>query len=89
MDLDVAIEDYLKSNKAMVVRLEYLLNLVKDRPYFNEKYEQSMRDVFSAKKEYLQASIDEMVKMHGSINGYIEKELHVDINRLREMYLEK
>lgn len=89
VDLEAAKEDYLRSNKAMKVRLEYLLNLVKDKPYFNERYEKSMHDVFSAKLEFLDAAIDEMIKSSGSIIEYIKNELHVNINEFRELFLEK
>ena len=88
VDLEEAITDYLRSNKAMKVRLEYLLDIVQDRDYYNERYKQSMIDVFSAKIEYIYASIEEMIKMHGSVLNYIEKELNVDIDLLRKKYLE-
>ena len=89
VDLETCIEDYMKSNKAMAVRVEYLINIVKNKPYFNEKYKQSMYDVFSAKKEFIEASIEEMIKLSGSIENYIVKELCVDINLLRKLFLEK
>ena len=89
VDIKDCFEDYLKSNKAMAVRVEYLINLVKNKPFFNEKYKQSMYDVFSAKKEFLEASIEEMIKMSGSIENYIKEELLVDINLLRQRFLLK
>ena len=88
VDIEVAKQDYLKSNKAMKVRLEYLLNIVKNREYYNERYKKSMEDVFCANIDYLNASIEEMEKMSGSVIDYIEKELEVDIDLLRKKYLE-
>lgn len=81
-------EDYLLSNIAMEDRLIKLVNSVKDRPYFDEKYHQSMKDVFSAKIEYLENSIRVMEEMSGSILNYLIEELGVDIDKLRELYLE-
>ena len=72
----------------MKVRLEYLLNIVKNREYYNERYKKSMEDVFCANIDYLNASIEEMEKMSGSVIDYIEKELEVDIDLLRKKYLE-
>ena len=83
-----SLEDYLLSNKAMKIRVEYLKEMVKDKPYYNEEYEKSLYDVFSAKKEFLDASIEEMVKMSGSVLNYIEQVLQVDINLFRQLYLE-
>ena len=88
VDMNTAIEDYLRSNNAMKIRVEYLLKMVENKPYFDEAYHQSLLDVFSAKEEYLNASIDEMIKNSGSILGYIEKELGVDIDKFRKIFLE-
>ena len=59
-----------------------------EKPYYNEEYEKSLYDVFSAKKEFLDASIEEMVKMSGSVLNYIEQVLQVDINLFRQLFLE-
>ena len=83
-----ACKDYLRTNKAMKSRVEYLINQVKDRPYYNEQYKSSLIAVFTAKIEYLYAAIEEMKKMHGSVLEYIKKELDVDIDKLRKLYLE-
>ena len=81
-------EDYLYTNHAMKVRTAYLINELKDRPYFNEQYKQNLIDVFMAKSEYLDAAIAKMKEMRGSILNYIKYELNVDIDRLRQFYLE-
>lgn len=85
----LACKDYLRTNKAMRSRVEYLIDQVKDRPYYNEQYKSSLIAVFTAKIEYLYAAIEEMKKMHGSVLEYIRKELDVDIEKFRELYLEK
>ena len=83
------LKDYLLSNKAMKVRADYLLSIVQDKPFYNERYKQSLYDMFSAKEEFLDAAIEEMEKMSGSVLKYIEEVLGVDINLLRERFLEK
>ena len=83
-----ALKDYLKSNKAMQKRIEVLVEMVKNKPFYNEEYHHSLLDVFSAKEEYLNAAIEEMIKMHGSVLNYIKKELKVNVTKLRKLYLE-
>ena len=88
VDEEVARADYLYSNKAMGVRIDQLLAIVKNRPYYNEKYEQSLRDVFAAKEEYLDASIQAIEETDGSILDYLRNVLNVDIEKLRKLSLE-
>ena len=88
VDMTTARRDYLLSNKAMGVRIDHLLQIVKTRPYFNERYEQSLRDVFSAKEEYLNASIKSMEEKSGSILNYLTDVLYVNIDALRNKFLE-
>ena len=85
---ETCVEDYLFTNKAMKHRIDYLFIKIKDKKYYNEKYHASFIDVFSAKIEYLNAAIEEMKKQSGSVLNYIKKELNVDVNLLREIYLE-
>ena len=88
VSLEDAKEDYLASNKAMLIRVDTLLRQVEYKDFYNEEYKQSLFDVFSAKLAYLQVSIDAMENMSGTILDYIKNVLEVDIDRLREMYLE-
>ena len=82
------IEDYLLSNDAMDVKIDSLLKIVENKPYFNEKYKQSMYDVFYAKVEYLENAVESMKKQSGSVLEFIKKELNVDVDKLRKIYLE-
>lgn len=82
------IEDYLESNIAMDEKIERLVNQVKDKPFYNEEYEKSLRDVFHAKLEYLNAAIEEMTSIAGSPIEYIKNILEVDISKLKKIYLE-
>lgn len=84
-----AMEDYLLSNEAMEMRVDILLKSVEDKPFFNEEYRQSLFDVFSAKKEYLDSVINKMDELYGGTINFIKDFLEVDIDKLRDKYLEK
>lgn len=86
---EAAIEDYLLSNVAMKKRTENLLKSVVDKPFFNESYRQSLYDVFSAKLEYLQDAIDKMNSLYGGTINFMKEALGVDIDKLKELYLEE
>ena len=80
--------DYLRSNEAMKVRIAYHIDELKNEPFYNEQYEKSLIDVFSAKEEYLDHAINEVEKKYGSMENYITKALCVDVEKLRALYLE-
>ena len=82
-------DDYLLSNIAMESRLQNLIDSVKDKPFYNEEYHQSLIDVFSVRKEYLEAVINKMNELYGSTLNFIKNVLKVDIDKLRDIYLEK
>ena len=82
------IADYLLSNEAMKERARSAANAVKDKPFYNEEYEQSLYDVFSAKIEFLENAKRSMIEVSGSVVEYIKKELGADIDKLRKIYLE-
>ncbi len=81
-------EDYLLSNEAMKVRIQYHLDELKDKPFFNDEYVKSLKDVFSAKEEYLDHALDEINKRYGSMENYITKVLSIDVEKLRALYLQ-
>ena len=83
-----ALEDYLISNKAMESRVDTLLKYVEDKPFYNEQYRQSLFDVFAAKEEYLQSVIKKMNELYGGTMDFIQNVLEVDIDKLREIYLD-
>lgn len=85
---DVAINDYLLSNEAMAIRVEFLLDKIKEETYFDEKYKESLINVFSAKLDYLNETIKSMKEHYGGTIEFIQNVLEVDIDKLREMYLE-
>ena len=83
-----ALKDYLLTNKAMEIRVKYLLEIEKKKPYYSLKYEQALYDVFSAKEEFLNEALKAAKEEAGSMINYIKNILKVDIDKLREMYLE-
>ena len=88
VDEDTKIEDYLLSNVAMEKRRDRLIESVKDRPFYNEQYKQDLIEVFSAKIEYLEETINTINSKYGGVTSFLENTLHIDIKKLREMYLE-
>ena len=81
-------QDYLLSNIAMEKRLDALVEMVKDKPFYNPMYHQSLLDVFSAKKEYLYEAIDLLNDKYGGVINYLENVLNVDIKAFQKLYLE-
>ena len=80
--------DYLLSNIAMETKIKHLKNMLKDEPFYNPTYELKLLDVFYAKEDYLNAAIESVIKEYGDFETYLEKVLEVDLNKLRELYLE-
>lgn len=88
VSMEDAIDDYLLTNVAMEERIKKILEDIKSKPFYNERYHQSIIDVFSARMEYLNESIKTMNEEYGGILQYMEKGLGVDIAKLRSLYLE-
>ena len=82
------VEDYLLSNVAMEKRKDRLIEFVKDKPFYNEKYKEDLLQVFSAKIEYLEEAIEIINSKYGGIDSYLKNIIKVDVDKLREMYLE-
>ena len=82
------IADYLYSNEAMQVRIKQYKAMLNSKPYYNKEYEKALEDVFSAKLEYLFTAIKFMEESCGGVLNYLVDVLHVDIDKLRNYYLE-
>lgn len=84
-------EDYLLSNEYLKIANEQTIQALK--PVFKtEKDEEIFRALMEVRKEYLQASFDEIKKEYGSFDQYFEKFLGVDKKEQKEfqkMLLEK
>lgn len=83
-----AMDDYLLSNVAMAERAESLLRQVEYRPFYSEEYKRDLIDVFSTKEEYLKSAIKAMDDYYGGTLEFIKNELDVDIDKLKQLYLE-
>ena len=83
------LNDYLISNVAMEKRTQALIDSVKDKPFYDEQYHQSLLDVFSAKEEYLNDAINYINDKYGNVENYLKEILKVDIQKFRSIYLEK
>lgn len=81
-------EDYLLSNEAMVSRADILISSVENKLFFTPEYRQSLIDVFSARIEYLDEALKVIDEKYGGIDNYIENILHVDVKRMRGLYLD-
>ena len=83
-----ALADYLLSNVAMKSKIDHLTKMVEDKPFYNETYQQSLIDVFSTKEDYLNIAIKAMNEKYGGTLNFIKNVLEVDIDKLKELYLE-
>lgn len=80
--------DYLLSNVAMEKKIVQLKEMLGEEEYFDEEYERSLRDVFSAREEYLDAAVKAIKKEYGTLENYLVKALKVNLNKFRKLYLE-
>ncbi|MDR2084281.1 MAG: tyrosine-protein phosphatase [Bacteroidales bacterium] len=68
---------------------DYLLSNV----YLTNKYETyikqypGMASVFTVKEEFLQAGISKIKETYGSIENFLQEELDVDLNKMKNMFL--
>lgn len=81
-------KDYFLTNKAMDIRIKHLIKQLHTEPFYNETYEKALRAVFYAKEEYLNHALEVVNARFGSLESYLVNELHVDIDKIRELYLE-
>ena len=80
-------EDYLYTNIAMEKTIKRLTPEVLKLSNNNYELLEPLKDVFSAKIEYLNAALETIKDTYGSIENYLIDILEVDINKLRENYL--
>lgn len=83
-----AVKDYLLTNEAMEPRLRQLKAMVRYKPFYNKDYDRAMDEVFAVNVDYLNAAVEAANKEYGSIMNYIKNVLCVNIDKLREFYLE-
>ncbi|WP_255491336.1 tyrosine-protein phosphatase [Dysgonomonas sp. ZJ279] len=78
VDEATIMEDYLSSNKYLEDKYSNIIN----------KYPRA-EPIFTAKKMFLQAGINQIKRDHGTVMDFLTKELKVDIVRMRRIYLDK
>ena len=76
VDEETILKDYLLSNK-------YLANKY---AAYKAQYP-ALSPLFEVKPEFLTAGLDRIKQDHGSVENYLTKVLHVDIDKMREKYL--
>jgi len=84
VDRETVIDNYLKSN-------EYLSNITqKTIDFVNSKglNGELLRPILEVRPEYIQTAFDIIDKQYGGIDSYLKNNLHVDIEKLRELYLD-
>lgn len=88
VSMEDAKEDYLYSNVAMKTKIKQLKAMLRNKPFYNKEYEKSLEEVFMARSEYLDNAIKLVEENCGSLENYIKNILKVDVDKLREIYLE-
>ena len=78
VDEETVMEDYLTSK----------IYLSDKYDAFIAKYPRA-ESIFTVKRMFLQAGINQIKRDHGSILNFLTKVLKVDIVRMRRLYLEK
>ena len=71
-------EDYLKTNKAAIRRVEKIRKKLHVAGFHQEKIEK-LEGYFVAKEEFLNAALKTMKEDHGSINQFIKNGLHISM----------
>jgi protein-tyrosine phosphatase len=77
VDEETVLNDYLLSNKYLEAKYAPV----------KAKYP-SMAPAYEVKKEFIQAGLQKIKAEHGSIENYLQKVLDVDIQKMRELYLD-
>lgn len=73
-------EDYLKTNKAAIMRVEKLRKKLHLAGFHREKIEK-LEGYFVAKEEFLNAAFKTMTQDYGSINQFIKNGLHISMEQ--------
>ena len=87
LSMDDMIEDYLYTNIAMEKVIDRLTPVVLKQSNNNHALLPHLRDVFTAQMDYLNAAIETIKVTYGSIENYLINTLNVDIEKLKENYL--
>lgn len=77
VDEQTIMKDYLASNIYLANKYD---SLKSENP--------ALKSMFEVKPQFLQAGLDRIKKDHGSVENYLTKVLHVDIEKMKEKYLD-
>lgn len=80
---DDVMEDYLKTNKAAIRRVEKIRKKLHLAGFHQEKIEK-LEGYFVAKEEFLNAALTTMKEDHGSINQFIKNGLHISMEEKQQ-----
>ena len=86
--MEECIKDYLYTNIAMELKIKQLTPIVLNQSNNDRTLLPHLKDVFTAKIEYLNEAINTINSTYGSIDNFIINILKVDVNRLKDKYLE-
>lgn len=73
---ETVMEDYLLSNRYIIDKYASYI----------EQYP-ALSSLFGVKREFLQSGIDRIKRDHGTVENFLRRELNVDIEKLRQLYL--
>ena len=86
--MEECIKDYLYTNIAMELKIKQLTPIVLRQSNNDKTLLPHLNDVFTAKIEYLNIAIETINNTYGSIDNFIINILKVDVNKLKDKYLE-
>ena len=86
--MEECINDYLYTNQAMELKIKQLTPIVLNQSNNDRTLLPHLKDVFTAKIEYLNIAIETINNTYGSLDNFIINILKVDVNKLKDKYLE-
>jgi len=89
VSMEDCINDYLYTNIAMEKKIEELTPIVLNDSKNDYSLLPLLKDVFMAKMEYLNTALQVINEQYSSIDNFLIKVLEVDIELLKNKYLEK
>lgn len=90
-DRDTITENYLKTNEFIEPNVQYMINMFFGaQPMRDPRVETALRNMFGARKEYLDAAYAKAAELYGDFDSYLRNGLKLsqsDIDRMRELYI--
>ena len=82
------IDDYLYTNNAMKLKIQELTPIVLKMSNNDTSLLPILKDVFEAKIEYLNESLNTINLTYGSLDNFIINVLKADVDKLKEKFLD-